>query len=155
MSKGMNKTFLSGNLTRDPEMTATKGGTVVANLGIAVNEPVKELDGTWGERANFFNLVAFGHQAEFAERFLSKGSHVFVEGRLRYESWEDRDSGQKRSAVKVVCDNLFFGASKREDDGNGRPAESSSKPRPKPESRQEDFRDVDFGSADDEDDIPF
>ena len=104
---GINKVFLSGNLTRDPELRATASGTQVLEFGLAVNERVRnQQTDVWEERAYFFSCIVFGRRAEALSRYLAKGAKVSIEGSLRYSSWE-RD-GVKRSKVEVIVDELEF-----------------------------------------------
>jgi single-strand DNA-binding protein len=104
----VNVVVLVGNLTRDPELRATGGGTSVCRLGLAVNERTKDpTTGEWGERPNFFDIDVFGAQAETCAQYLTKGRQVAIEGRLRWRSWESQD-GQKRSAVSVVANTVQF-----------------------------------------------
>lgn len=103
----LNRVVLVGNLTRDPELRYLPSGTPVCNLGIAVNSRRKDSDGQWIEEANFFDIAAFGKQAENCSQFLAKGSQVAVDGRLRSRSWETNE-GQKRSKVEVVADSVQF-----------------------------------------------
>ncbi|MEM9084176.1 MAG: single-stranded DNA-binding protein [Planctomycetota bacterium] len=108
MAGSVNKVFLMGNLTRDVEMRSLPSGMSVGNFGLAVNERFKDRDGNWQDRANFIDCEIFGGRADAMARYLSKGSPVFVEGKLRLDQWEDRNSGQKRSRLKVVVDNFEF-----------------------------------------------
>lgn len=109
----MNKVFLSGNLTRDPEVRYTQSGKAYARMGIAINRRYKEK-----ESVDFFNLVAWEKTAEFCGRYLTKGSRVLVEGQLRTNSYENKD-GVKVNTVEIWVDNIEFASSKRQDDGNG------------------------------------
>lgn len=103
----INKVFISGNLTRDPELRATSGGTSVLDFGVAVNERRKNpQSGEWEDRANFVDCAMFGKRAEAVERFLSKGQKVAIEGKLRYSSWEK--DNQKRSKLSVIVDEIEF-----------------------------------------------
>jgi len=104
----VNVVVLVGNLTRDPELRATSGGTSVCRLGLAVNERTKDpATGEWGERPNYFDIDVFGAQGENCAKYLTKGRQVAVEGRLRWRSWETQE-GQKRSAVSVVANSVQF-----------------------------------------------
>lgn len=104
---GINKVFLSGNLTRDPELRATASGTQVLEFGLAVNERVRnQQTDVWEERANFFSCIVFGRRAEALSRYLVKGAKVSIEGSLRHSVWE-RD-GAKRSKVEVIVSELEF-----------------------------------------------
>ena len=97
----INKVFLAGHLTRDPELRATAKGTPVLSFGIAVNERVQnQQTGEWEDRPNFIDCTMFGPRAEKLAQYLSKGNKVSIEGRLRWSQWE-RD-GQKRSKIEVI-----------------------------------------------------
>lgn len=97
----INKVFLAGHLTRDPELRATAKGNPVLSFGIAVNERVQnQQTGEWEDRPNFIDCTMFGPRAEKLAQYLSKGNKVSIEGRLRWSQWE-RD-GQKRSKIEVI-----------------------------------------------------
>lgn len=102
----INKVMITGNLTRDPELRQTAGGSQVLNFGVAVNDRRKnQQTGEWEDYPNFVDCVVFGNRAEPLSRFLGKGSKVAVEGRLRYSAWEDKD-GKRRSKLEVVADDV-------------------------------------------------
>ena len=103
-----NKVLLMGNLTRDPEVRYTPKGTAVANLGLAVNRTWTDESGQQKEEVLFVDIDVWGRQAENCGQYLSKGRPVFVEGRLRLDSWEDKESGQKRNKLKVVAERVQF-----------------------------------------------
>lgn len=100
----INTVVVSGNLTRDPEYRSLPNGTPVCELGIAVNDRIKDDGGNWTDRANFFDVTVWGGMGEWANRNLRKGAGVTIEGRLRYEAWEK--DGQKRSKVKIVANSI-------------------------------------------------
>lgn len=103
----INKVMITGNLTRDPELRATTNGTQILHFGVAVNDRRRnQQTGDWEDYPNFVDCVVFGARAEPLSRFLSKGSKVAIEGKLRYSSWEK--DGQKRSKLEVVVDDLDF-----------------------------------------------
>lgn len=103
----INRVVISGNLTRDPEMRATAGGTQVMSFGVAVNDRRRNPQtGEWDDYPNFVDCTMFGTRAQAVSRYLSKGSKVAIEGRLRYSSWE-RD-GQRRSKLEVIVDEIEF-----------------------------------------------
>lgn len=102
-----NKVLLMGNLTRDPELRYTAGGTAVASFGLAINRVSTAPDGTRREEVTFVDCEAWGKQAETISEYLRKGRPVFVEGRLRLDQWESQD-GQKRSRLRVVCERFQF-----------------------------------------------
>jgi single-strand DNA-binding protein len=108
MAGSFNKVILLGNLTRDVEIRAMPSGLSVGSFSIAVNEKFKDREGNWQERATFVDCEIFGARAEAMAKYLSKGSPVFVEGRLRLDQWEDKNGGGKRSKLKVVCENFEF-----------------------------------------------
>jgi single-strand DNA-binding protein len=114
----INRVVLVGRLTRDPEIKYTPSGVAMATMGIAVDKLVSKENQREGEpTANFFNIVAWRHSAEFASNYLSKGRLVAVDGHLQQRSWVDQQ-GQKRSVVEVVADRLQ-GLDKREDGAGG------------------------------------
>jgi len=107
MAGNVNKVFLMGNLTRDIEMRSLPSGTPVAKFGLAVNERFKDRNDQWQERANFIDCEIFGRRAEVMSQYLSKGSPVFIEGKLRLDQWETQQC-EKRSTLKVVIDDFQF-----------------------------------------------
>ena len=102
----LNKVFLIGNLTRDPELRVTPKGTAVCQFGLAVNRQYKDESGATRDETAFIDIEAWGKQGELCSKYLQKGSLAFIEGRLKFDSWEDKQSGQKRSKLKVVLDNV-------------------------------------------------
>lgn len=123
----INKVIISGNLTRDPELRATAGGMQVMSLGVAVNDRRRNAQtGEWEDYPNFVDCTMFGTRAESLARFLSKGTKVAIEGKLRWSQWE-RD-GQKRSKLEVVVDDLEFMSSRQQ----GAPAQQYA-PQPMPQ----------------------
>jgi single-strand DNA-binding protein len=107
MAASLNRVFLMGNLTRDPELRYVPSGTAVASFTIAVNRVYNSAAGERKEETCFVRVVVWGRRAEVCGEYLSKGNPVFVEGRLRTRSWETPD-GQKRNAVEVVANNIQF-----------------------------------------------
>ena len=104
----LNKVFLIGNLTRDPELRVTPKGTPICQFGIAVNRQFKDESGATRDETTFVDIEAWGKQGELVAKYLTKGSLAMVEGRLKFDQWEDKTSGQKRSKLKVVLDNVQF-----------------------------------------------
>ena len=117
MAACLNKTMLIGNLTRDVEVKYTASGAAVANFGLAVNRTYTNSDGEKTEEVCFVDMVAWNRLAEICGDYLSKGSPVFVEGRLQMDNWEDQD-GKKRSKLKVVAQNIQFLGRGAEADSN-------------------------------------
>ena len=102
-----NKVILVGNLTRDPELRHIPSGTAVTDLGLAVNRNWTDRNTNQkNEEATFVDITCWGRTAEIACEYLRKGRPVLIEGRLQMDSWDDRETGQKRTKLKVVCDNL-------------------------------------------------
>lgn len=110
----INRVMISGNLTRDAELRTTQSGTFVLGFGVAVNERRKNAQtGQWEDHPNFVDCTMFGTRAEKIAPYLVKGTKVAIEGRLRFSSWEDRGSGQKRSKLDVVVDEVEFMSSNK------------------------------------------
>jgi len=111
----LNKIFIMGRLTRDPELRRTQTGTSVASFSLAVDRDFK--DKSTGERTtDFIDVVAWRQTGEFVSRYFTKGRMAVVEGRLQMRDWTDKD-GNKRRSAEVVADNVYFGDSKRDGDG--------------------------------------
>ena len=117
MAANINRVVLVGNLTRDPELRHTPGGTPVCSLRIAVNSRRKDESGNWTDKPNYFSVSVFGNQAESCAQYLSKGRPVAVDGRLDWREWEAQD-GSKRQAVEIIADTVQFLGS-REGGGGG------------------------------------
>jgi single-strand DNA-binding protein len=149
-----NKVILLGNLTRDPEVRYTPKGTAVAELGMAVNRVYTAENGEKREETTFVDVTLWGRTAEIAGEYLKKGRPVFIEGRLQLDSWEDKQSGQKRSKLKVVGEGLQLlgsrpggsGGTGGGDDEGSSAARSSSKSAPPPKAA---------ATGPDDDEIPF
>lgn len=137
MAKGFNKVILMGNLTRDPETRNTPSGQSVTNFSLAVNRTWKGADGQANEDVSYIDCVAWGKPGEIISQYLSKGRAVLVSGRLDQRSWDDKDSGQKRSKIEVVVEDFnFVGDGAGGGDGGGsRPASSSSSSSSKPATK--------------------
>lgn len=133
----INRVNISGNLTRDPELRSTQGGMPILAFGVAVNDRRRnQQTGEWEDVPNFVDCVVFGARAEPLSRFLSKGSKVAIEGKLRYSSWESKD-GSKRSKLEVIVDEVEFlsprnqqGGAPAFQQGQQAPAYAASAPAP-------------------------
>lgn len=117
-----NRVILMGNLARDPETRQSQGGLTIARSALAVNERVSDGQGGWRDEASFFNFVFFGKQAESFSRLFQKGKAILIEGRLREDKWQDKETGQNRSKVEIVADRWFFVGGRGEERGEGRSA---------------------------------
>ena len=104
----LNKVMLIGNLTRDPEMRVTPQGTAICQFGLAVNREFKTATGEKREEVCFVDVEAWGKTAEVISKYCAKGKQLVIEGRLKFDPWEDKATGQKRSKLKVVLDNFQF-----------------------------------------------
>lgn len=114
-----NRVILVGNLTRDPELRFIPSGTAVSEIGLAVNDRIKR-DGQWVDETTFVDVTLWARTAEVANEYLSKGSSVLIEGRLKLDSWENSE-GQKRSKLRVIADRMQMLGSR----GGGRDGSSS------------------------------
>jgi len=147
-----NRVLLMGHLTRNPELRYTPSGTAVSDLGLAVNESFKNKAGELIEQTCFVDVVVWGRQAETASEYLHKGSPVFVEGRLQFDQWENKE-GEKRSKLRVRADRVqFLGSAPQSTDSSSTatPPTPSATPKETPPPAPEIGQD----SGDDED-VPF
>ena len=116
----INRVNISGNLTRDPELRSLPSGTQVLSFGVAVNDRVRnQTTGNWEDRPNYVDCVVFGNCAEPLNRFLSKGSKVAIEGKLRWSQWQDKQTGSNRSKLEVVVDQVEFLSPRDQDQQQG------------------------------------
>ena len=142
-----NKVMLLGNLTRDPEVKYTPKGSAVADIGLAVNRTYTTDGGEKREETTFVDVTMWGRQAEIAGEYLKKGRPLFVEGRLQLDTWDDKQTGQKRSKLRVVCENFqMLGSRDGGEGGGGGGARSSGSKSSKSAPAAEESSD---------DDIPF
>jgi single-strand DNA-binding protein len=151
----LNRVLLIGNLTRDPEIRYTPKGTAVAEIGMAINRVFTGEDGEKREEVTFVDVTLWSRLAEIAEQYLKKGRPVFIEGRLQLDSWDDKQTGQKRSRLRVVAENLQMLGGR----GEGEPGGASGSPPPArrsaapPTPKPNPPRDPDLDTE--PDDIPF
>jgi single-strand DNA-binding protein len=143
----INRVVITGNLTRDPELRSTPGGTSVCSLRVAVNSRRKESEsGQWVDKPNYFDVTVWGAQGENCAQYLSKGRPVAVDGRLNWREWQAQD-GSKRQSVDIIADSVQFLGSR---DG----AQSNGAPESDLQADTSDFEEVGVASGSD-DDIPF
>jgi single-strand DNA-binding protein len=118
MAKSVNKVILIGNLGKDPEVKYTPGGMPIAHFTLATNERFKDKEGNWQDRTEWHNLVAFQRTAEIVGEYLKKGRTVYIEGSLRTNSWDDKESGQKKYRTEIIVNDLvLLGGGQREGGG--------------------------------------
>ncbi|MBU6370715.1 MAG: single-stranded DNA-binding protein [Patescibacteria group bacterium] len=147
----INKAFLFGNLTRDPELKSLPSGTKVVSFAIATNRVWKDQSGAKKEDVTFHNIVAFARQAETIAQYLKKGQSVFVEGRIANRSWDDKD-GQKKYRSEVIVENFQFGPMTG---GAGAPRKAESEA-PAAKSKVPDMDTIEYPSDEiNPEDIPF
>ena len=152
-----NRVILLGNLTRDPELRYIPSGTAVAEVGLAVNDRYKNAEGQWVDQPTFVDVTLWARTAEVASEYLSKGSPVLIEGRLKLDSWETPE-GQKRSKLRVVAEKMQMlgsrGAGGGGPAGEGRPAQQQDSEYAPAAPPPDDF-DAPSPSPAGGDDIPF
>ena len=132
-----NRVILVGNLTRDPEIRYIPSGTAVCEIGLAVNEKYKNAKGEWVDQATFVDVVLWARTAEVASEYLSKGSQVMIEGRLKLDTWEK--DGEKKSRLRVVCDRMLMLGSRGEGGGGSGGGGSRGAPRGRPRGGEADY----------------
>jgi single-strand DNA-binding protein len=142
----LNKVLLLGNVTRDPEVRYTPKGSAVCDLGVAVNRGYTTDSGEKREEVTFVDVTLWGRTAEVASEYLKKGRPVFIEGRLQMDSWDDKQTGQKRSRLRVVAENMQLLGARPPAGGADSPAEGRQTTAPPKSSA---------ASEPDEDEIPF
>lgn len=126
MSKhNTNLVILTGNLTRDPEVRFTQGGTAVVNFGLASNRQVPDGQNNWKNKVTFVDVTMWGKTAEAFAKFHKKGQPAFIQGRLELEEWTDKQSGQKRSKLKVTAERWEFVSGSSERSGSEEPDSQS------------------------------
>lgn len=145
--KGFNKVVLMGNLTRDPETRTTPSGQSVTSFSLAVNRSWRGADGQQQESVSYIDCTAWGKAGEIIAQYMQKGRALLVSGRLEQRSWDDKESGQKRSKVDVVVEDFNFVDGGNSGNGNGGSYESSSPTKPAGKKQQ-------AAPADDVDDQP-
>jgi single-strand DNA-binding protein len=121
----LNKAFIIGNLTRDPELKALPSGMSVTSFSVATNRIWKDAKGAKQEATDYHNVVVFGRQAETVAQYMKKGSSVYAEGRMQTRSWDGQD-GKKQYRTEVVADRIQFGDRRTDGAGGGSSATSSS-----------------------------
>jgi single-strand DNA-binding protein len=119
-ASNVNVVVITGNLTRDPELRHTGGGTAVCDLRVAVNSRRKDQSGNWVDKPNYFDVTVWGAQGENCANYLSKGRPVAIEGRLDWREWEAKEGGGKRQAVQIIANTVqFLGSRDGSGSGNG------------------------------------
>lgn len=104
--KSVNNVILLGNAGKDPEIRATGGGTLVASFSVATTDRAKDSSGNWTDRTEWHNVVAYGRLAEIVRDYVSKGSKLYVEGKIQSRSWEDKTSGEKKYRTEIIANDI-------------------------------------------------
>ena len=125
MAKSVNKVILLGNVGKDPEIRSTGAGTMVANFTLATSDRQKDAQGNWQDRTEWHNLKAFNRTAEIVRDYVKKGTKLYVEGKITTNSWDDKESGQKRYRTEIIVFDLSL-LSGRDEGGSGGYSRSSS-----------------------------
>jgi single-strand DNA-binding protein len=146
-----NRVILAGNLTRDPELKYTPKGSAVARIGMAINRTWKSETGEQKEEVTFVDVEAWGRQAEVIAQYVKKGRPLLVEGRLKLDQWEDKNTHQKQSKLKVVLEAFSFLDSSRGDSGG----EPVRRPAAVPAAAMASDGSPEAAVAPEEDDVPF
>src|SRR5271154_5705539 len=149
-----NKVILMGNLTRDPELRYTPKGTAIAKVGLAVNRVWTNEAGEKKEEVTFVDVDIFGRTAENVGQYMRKGRPILIEGRLKLDQWDDKQSGQKRSKLGVVLENFQFMDTKGGGEGGAPEAPRSSRPAPAA-PKAESADNGDGPPPPEDDDVPF
>ena len=152
-----NRVVLIGNLCKDVELKYTQGGMAVTEIGLAVNDNRKNPAGEWVEETTFVDVTLFPRSADVASEYCQKGSNVLIEGRLKLDTWNDKQTGQKRSKLRVVGERLALLGSKR-DGGATPPADEGYRPNgaaPAPPAAQYDEPPRAAPAGEPEDGVPF
>ena len=152
----LNKVMLIGNLTRDPELRYTPKGTAVADISLAINRVWNNEQNQKQEETIFVDVTLWGRQAELAQQYLTKGRGAYIEGRLQMDTWDDKETGKKRSKLKVIGESLQFLPDGRGQQGGGGGGQPAS--RPPQQQRSGPPQGASAAPADEfqeEDDIPF
>jgi single-strand DNA-binding protein len=117
MARSVNKVTLLGNVGKDPEIRSTAGGTMVANLTLATSDRQKDAQGNWQDHTEWHNLKAFNRTAEIVRDYVKKGSKLYIEGKITTNSWEDKESGQKRYKTEILVNELVLLSGREEGSG--------------------------------------
>jgi single-strand DNA-binding protein len=146
----INKAFLFGNLTRDPELRSLPSGGQVASFGLATNRVFKKADGSKQESTEFHNIVVFGRQADTTAQYLKKGSSVFIEGRIQTRSWDSPEKG-KQYRTEIIAERVQFGPRTGGAPAGGAPRSDAEAPQKAPKEDSIEYPEEDINP----DDIPF
>jgi single-strand DNA-binding protein len=152
----LNKAFIIGNLTRDPELKAIPSGIKVCSFSVATNRVWKDKNGAKQEAADYHNIVVFGRQAETVAQYMKKGSQVMVEGRMQTRSWDDAATNTKKYRTEVIADRVQFGTNSNGPKSGGNFDQSAGTKNSAPQSKDEGLETIEYPEEQiNAEDIPF
>lgn len=155
MARSINKVTLLGNVGKDPEIRSTPSGVMVASFGLATSDRYQDQQGNWQDRTEWHNLKAFKRTAEIVRDYVKKGSKLYVEGKISTNSWDDKETGQKKYRTEILVNELVLLSGREEGSGSGggysRGSSSSSYDQRTPAAQD----DVSQAAEISDDDIPF
>jgi single-strand DNA-binding protein len=154
MAKSVNKVILLGNVGKDPEIRSTGGGTMVASFTLATTDRYQDAQGNWQDKTEWHNLKAFKRTAEIVRDYVKKGTKLYIEGKITTNSWDDKETGQKRYRTEIIVNDLSLLSGREEGSGAGgysRGSSSSNYDQRQPASQDEYAQSAEIS----DDDIPF
>jgi single-strand DNA-binding protein len=153
MAKSVNKVILLGNVGKDPEIRSTGGGTMVASFTLATTDRYQDAQGNWQDKTEWHNLKAFKRTAEIVRDYVKKGTKLYIEGKITTNSWDDKESGQKRYRTEIIVNDLSLLSGRDESSGGGGYSRQSNTTSfdQRSSSGQDDFAQTEIS----DDDIPF
>jgi single-strand DNA-binding protein len=154
-ASNINRVVLTGNLTRDPELRSTPGGTSLCKLRIATNTRRKDASGQWVDKPNYFDVTVWGQQGENCATYLQKGRPVAIDGRLEWREWDATDGSGKRQAIDIIADTVQFLGGRGEDGGGNGGGGQRFTPESDVPADTSDFVTAPAGPGASDDDIPF
>ncbi len=163
MAKGVNKVILLGNVGKDPEIRATQGGMTIASFSLATADRQKDQSGQYVDKTEWHNIVAFQRTAEVVRDYVKKGTQIMIEGKIQTRSWDDKESGQKKSRTEILINDLtLLGGGQGKENGNGNSHAAASSSRSSGGASSSRGNDPGYGQQQDygdqgitDDDIPF
>ena len=163
MAKGVNKVILLGNVGKDPEIRATQGGMTIASFSLATADRQKDQSGQYVDKTEWHNMVAFQRTAEVVRDYVKKGTQIMIEGKIQTRSWDDKESGQKKSRTEILINDLtLLGGGQGKENGNGNSHAAASSSRSSGGASSSRGNDPGYGQQQDygdqgitDDDIPF
>jgi single-strand DNA-binding protein len=151
----LNKTYILGNLTKDPELKSLPNGTKVCNFSLATNRSYKDANGAKQESVEYHNIVLFARQAEVAAQYLKKGQSCLIEGRIQTRSWDDPSGGGKKYRTEIIADSMQMGPKSGAYTAGSQDSQSEDNAMSAPISNKQELDTIDYGEVINPDDIPF